>query len=121
MAASGLAAMMVEAFVRISSPGSLPLFAFISGGILNLFVPSGGGQWAVQGPIMMGAAAEVGADLPRTAMAVALGDQWTNLIQPLAVVPVLAIAGIPLSKILAYCFIALIYTGLIFSLALAIF
>ena len=121
MAASGLAAMMVEAFVRISSPESLPLFAFISGGVLNLFVPSGGGQWAVQGPIMMGAAAEVGADLPRTALAVAMGDQWTNLIQPLAVVPVLAIAGIPLSKILAYCFIALIYTGLVFSLALAIF
>ncbi|MEM1245248.1 MAG: TIGR00366 family protein [Acidobacteriota bacterium] len=121
MASSGLAALFIEAFVRISSSETLPLFAFLSGGVLNLFVPSGGGQWAVQGPIMMGAAAEVGANLPRTAMAVALGDQWTNLVQPLSVVPVLAIAGIPLSKIMAYCFLALIYTGIVFSLALALF
>ncbi len=121
MAASGLANMLVQAFVSVSSSTTLPLFAFLSGGLLNLFIPSGGGQWAVQGPIMMGAAAEVGSDLPRTAMAVALGDQWTNLVQPLAVVPVLAIAGIPLSKIMAYCFIALMYTGVVFSVALALF
>ena len=120
MADSGLAAMVIDFFARVSSPDSLPFFAFLSGGLLNLFIPSGGGQWAVQGPIMMAAANEVGASLPRTAMAVALGDQWTNLIQPLALVPVLAIAGIELRKMLAYSFVALIYTGLIFTFALLV-
>ncbi|REJ73504.1 MAG: short-chain fatty acid transporter [Acidobacteria bacterium] len=121
MGASGLAALVIEAFVSVSSAETLPLFAFLSGGLLNLFIPSGGGQWAVQGPIMMQAAVEVGATLPRTAMAVAFGDQWTNLIQPLAVVPVLAIAGIELRKIMAYCLIALGYTGIVFAAALALF
>ena len=120
MGASGLAALVIEAFVSVSSAETLPLFAFLSGGLLNLFIPSGGGQWAVQGPIMMQAAVEVGATLPRTAMAVAFGDQWTNLIQPLAVVPVLAIAGIELRKIMAYCLIALGYTGIVFAAARAL-
>ena len=84
----------------------------------NLFIPSGGGQWAVQGPIMMGAAQELGADLPRVAMSVALGDQWTNLIQPLAIMPVLAIAGISVRKIMGFTFFALLWSGVVFAVAL---
>ncbi len=118
MAASGLAEMVVDVFVRISSPETLPFFGFLSGGALNIFIPSGGGQWAVQGPIMMGSAAELGTDFSRSAMAVALGDEWTNLIHPLALVPVLAIAEIPLRKVIGYCFVALMYTGVLFSSAL---
>ncbi|MGE4606604.1 MAG: TIGR00366 family protein [Myxococcota bacterium] len=121
MADSGLARMVVELFVSISSAESLPLFGFLSGGLLNLFIPSGGGQWAVQGPIMMAAAQQLGADLPRVAMSVALGDQWTNLIQPLAIIPVLAIAGISVREIMGYTFVALLWSGMIFSLALILF
>ena len=36
-----------------------PLY-FLSAGIVNIFVPSGGGQWAVQAPIMIPAGAELG-------------------------------------------------------------
>ncbi len=121
MSDSGLARLVVEFFISISSAGTLPLFGFLSGGLLNLFIPSGGGQWAVQGPIMMVAAQEIGADLPRVAMAVALGDQWTNLVQPLALVPVLAIAGISVRHIMGYTFIALLWSGLVFTLALVLF
>ncbi|MEE2777109.1 MAG: TIGR00366 family protein [Acidobacteriota bacterium] len=121
MADSGLALMVVELFTSISTPATLPFFGFLSGGFLNLFVPSGGGQWAVQGPIMMEAATRVGADLPRVAMSVAFGDQWTNLIQPLSIIPVLSIAGIHLRKIMGYCFVALLWTGVIFSIALLAF
>ena len=121
MSDSGLARLVVEFFISISSASTLPLFGFLSGGLLNLFIPSGGGQWAVQGPIMMAAAQEIGADLPRVAMAVALGDQWTNLIQPLALVPVLAIAGISARHIMGYTFIALLWSGLVFTLALVLF
>lgn len=120
MADSGLAQMVVELFTSISSARTLPFFGFLSGGALNLFVPSGGGQWAVQGPIMMEAAQRVGADVPRVAMSVALGDQWTNLIQPLAIIPVLTIAGIHLREIMGYCFVALAWSGLLFSLALLV-
>ena len=54
-----------------------------------MFVPSGGGQWAVQAPIVIPAAQELGADISRVAMAVAWGDAWTNLIQPFWALPVL--------------------------------
>jgi short-chain fatty acids transporter len=121
MADSGLAQMVVEFFTSVSTPATLPFFGFLSGGVLNLFVPSGGGQWALQGPIMMEAAQRVGADLPRTAMAVSFGDQWTNLIQPLAIVPVLTIAGIHLREIMGYCFFALFWSGIVFSIALLVF
>jgi len=121
MADSGLAEIVIGLFVQLSSPVTLPLFAFWSGGVLNIFIPSGGGQWAVQGPIMMAAALEIGANLPRVAMAVALGDQWTNLIQPLTIVPVITIAQVPLREIMGYCFFALIFSGVVFSLALLVF
>lgn len=118
MADSGLARMVVEFFASISAPGTLPVFGFLAGGILNIFIPSGGGQWAVQGPIMMAAAQEVGADVPRVAMGVALGDQWTNLVQPLVLMPVLMIANIGAREIMGYTFVALFWTGAVFSLAL---
>jgi short-chain fatty acids transporter len=118
LADSGLARMLVDFFVGISTATTLPLYGFLSGGLLNLFVPSGGGQWAVQGPIMMAAAAQIGADLPRVALSVALGDQWTNLIQPLAILPVITIAGIGLRHIMGYTFVALLWSGAIFAVSL---
>ena len=43
---------------------------------------SGGGQWAVQAPIMLDAAQTLGVSYSKTAMAIAWGDAWTNMIQP---------------------------------------
>ena len=121
MADSGLAQMVVEFFVSISNVDTLPLFGFLSGGLVNLFIPSGGGQWAVQGPIMVAAAQAIGTDIPRVAMSVALGDQWTNLIQPLVLIPVLLIAGIKARQIMGYMFVAVVWSGLAFSAALSFF
>ena len=115
---SGLVAMIIDFFVSFSNATTLPLWGFLSGGLLNIFIPSGGGQWAVQGPLMMAAAQQVGADLPRVAMGVAMGDQWTNLIQPLVLVPVLAIANLGAREIMGYTFVALGFTGVIFAGAL---
>ena len=121
MATSGLGAMVVDFFVSIASAESLPIFSFVSAGVLNIFIPSGGGQWAVQGPIVVNAALALGADMPRVVMAVAWGDQWTNMIQPLFAIPLLAIAGLHIRDIMGYCVIALLYTGVVFVAALALF
>ncbi len=75
---------------------------FLSAGALNLFVPSGGGQWAVQGPIAVTAARELGGPLSQAVMAVAYGDQWTNMLQPFWALPLLAITGIRARDILGY-------------------
>lgn len=121
MVQSGLAQSISAGFVAIASADSLPFWSFISAGIVNIFVPSGGGQWAVQAPIMIPAAQALGADVTRVAMAVAWGDAWTNLIQPFWALPVLAIAGLKARDIMGFCLMQLIITGVIISVGLTWF
>jgi len=111
MVESGLAASMSEWFVEISNQDTFPVFTFLSAGIVNFFVPSGGGQWAVQAPIVIPAAVELGVPVNKAAMAVAWGDAWTNLIQPFWALPLLAIAGLNLRQIMGYCTVLLIWSG----------
>lgn len=121
MVQSGLAQSMSEWLVSFATANSLPFWSFISAGIVNLFVPSGGGQWAVQAPVMLPAAEALGADIARVAMAVAWGDAWTNLLQPFWALPVLAIAGLKAKDIMGFCLIQLFITGAIISAGLVWF
>ena len=118
MVKSGLAVVIAGWFVAMSTQTTLPFFSFLSAGLINFFVPSGGSQWAVQGPIMMEAAKQMGVDLPRVAMAVAWGDQWTNMIQPFWALPLLAIAGMKAKEIMGYCVMALLWGGVVMGLAI---
>ncbi len=120
MTQSGLAQSMSEWFVSISTATTLPFWTFISAGIVNLFVPSGGGQWAVQAPVMLPAAEALGADVARVAMAVAWGDAWTNLLQPFWALPMLGIAGLKAKDIMGFCLIHLFITGAIVSVLLVV-
>ncbi|GGC86234.1 short-chain fatty acid transporter [Vreelandella lutescens] len=121
MVQSGLAQSMSEWLVSFATANSLPFWSFLSAGIVNLFVPSGGGQWAVQAPVMLPAAEALGADIARVAMAVAWGDAWTNLLQPFWALPVLAIAGLKAKDIMGFCLIQLFITGIIISVGLVWF
>jgi short-chain fatty acids transporter len=104
-----------DGFVAIASPETLGFWAFVSGGVLNFFVPSGGGQWAVQGPIFIEAARELGVATPVVVMGVAYGDQWTNLIQPFWTLPLLAIVGLSARAIMGYCFVIFLATFVLFG------
>ncbi|WLD95413.1 short-chain fatty acid transporter [Alkalihalobacillus sp. AL-G] len=118
MVTSGLAEEMSVWFVNISNELTFPFFAFISAGIVNFFVPSGGGQWAVQAPIMLLAGEELGISAAKTAMAVAWGDAWTNMIQPFWALPALAIAGLSAKDIMGFCLISMIVGGVFISIGL---
>ncbi|MFB9073017.1 short-chain fatty acid transporter [Citricoccus parietis] len=115
MTESGLVQILSDAFVAISNPTTFGVLAFLSAGLVNFFVPSGGGQFAVQGPIMLGAGADLGVDPAITIMAVSYGDQWTNMIQPFWAIPLLAIAGLKMRDILGYTTVVLIASGLVFA------
>ncbi|MCA1320370.1 short-chain fatty acid transporter [Bacillus tianshenii] len=117
MVTSGLAGVMSEAFVSISNEHTFHFFTFLSAGIVNVFVPSGGGQWSVQAPIMLKAAQSLDVSVAKTAMAVAWGDAWTNMIQPFWALPALAIAGLKAKDIMGFCVIVLFISGVIISLA----
>ncbi len=121
MVSSGLATVMSEAFVSVANEITFPLFAFLSAGIVNFFVPSGGGQWAVQAPVVLEAAQRLGVPASKAAMAVAWGDAWTNMIQPFWALPALAIAGLKAKDIMGFCVIILFVSGVIISLGFLLF
>ncbi|HCR97491.1 MAG: short-chain fatty acid transporter [Halomonas sp.] len=100
---SGLADSMATWFVDIANVHTFPIITFISAGIVNIFIPSGGGQWAIQGPIMLEAAQRLGADIPQTIMAFTWGDAWTNQMQPFWALPLLGVAGLSARDIMGYC------------------
>ena len=104
---------LAEGCIRISNPVTYPLLTFLCAALLNLFVPSGGGHWAIQAPIMFTAGAELGVDPGLTGTAIAWGDAWTNLIQPFWALPALAIAKLDAKDIMGYCLIDLLVTGVI--------
>ena len=111
-----LASAISTAFVNISTPRTFPVLCYLAAGIVNFFVPSGGGQWAVQGPIMMPVGLELGVTPAVTAMGIAWGDAWTNMLQPFWALPALGIAGLGARDIMGYCAIVLIASGIVTAL-----
>lgn len=112
-----LAGVISNAFVDVSNATTFPLLSFLSAGIVNFFVPSGGGQWAVQAPIMMPAGHALGVSPAVTAMSIAWGDAWTNMVQPFWALPALGIAGLGARDIMGYCIIDLLVSGVIICAA----
>jgi short-chain fatty acids transporter len=121
MRESGLAVNFAQFFIEISNETTLPIFTFISSGIINIFVPSGGGQWAIQGPIAMESAAKLGVPIPKIIMALSYGDQVTNMLQPFWALPLLAITKLKASDIFPFTFILFIIGSIIFLTGLLIF
>ena len=108
-----LGTVVSEAFVNISTSTTYPIYTFLCAAILNMFVPSGGGHWAIQAPIMFAAGDALNVDHGLTGMAIAWGDAWTNLIQPFWALPALAIAKLNAKDIMGFCLIDLVVSGII--------
>jgi short-chain fatty acids transporter len=121
MQASGLVQLIADAFLAIGTPRTLPLLSFLAGAIVNLFVPSGGGQWAIQGPIALTAGMDAGVDPANMVMSVAYGDQLTNMLQPFWALPLLAITGVKARDIVGYTAIVMIVAGAWMGLGLLLF
>jgi short-chain fatty acids transporter len=115
MIETGLVSVIADWFTSISTASTLGFWAFLSGGIVNMFIPSGGGQWAVQGPIFIEAANNLGTDPSRIVMGIAYGDQWSNMIQPFWTIPLLAIAGLHMRQIMGYTFVIFFATFFLFG------
>ncbi len=116
MIGTGLAKVIAGWFVALSSAETFYMFQFWAAGIINVFIPSGGGQWAAQGPITLEAAKMMGIDPIRSATMVAWGDQWTNMIQPFWALPLLGLAGLSARDIMGYTTVTLLYSGLVLSI-----
>ena len=113
--ASGISfgTVLSNACIAVSNATTYPLLTFLCAAVLNMFVPSGGGHWAIQAPIMFSAGADLGVDPGLTGIAIAWGDAWTNLIQPFWAIPALAIAKLDAKDIMGFCLIDLLVTGVV--------
>ena len=118
---SGMITHVSAFFVSISTETSFPLFTFLSAGLVNIFVPSGGGQWAIQGPIIIEASQQLGLSLSKNIMALAYGDQLTNMLQPFWALPLLGITGLKAKEILPYTLLLMGIGAIIFIGGLLIF
>ncbi|EIT86283.1 hypothetical protein A374_06776 [Fictibacillus macauensis ZFHKF-1] len=121
MELSGLGGAITNAFISISNEATFPFLTFLSSGVVNFFVPSGGGHWVVQGPFIMPAASQLGVDPGVAAMAIAYGEAWMNMAQPFWALPALAIAGLGARDIMGYCVTTLLVSGVIFAVGLSFF
>lgn len=121
MKSSGLIVVFSDFLIDHASEATLPLYTFFSAGLVNFFVPSGGGQWAIQGPIILQAAQELGANLPKTVMAMAYGDQLTNMLQPFWALPLLGITRLKAYEILPFTFLFFIIGLIIYGGVLLVF
>ncbi len=121
MQSGGLIELVSNWFIEVSNTTTLPLFTFFSAGLVNIFVPSGGGQWAIQGPIILEAATKLGVPLPKMILALAYGDQLTNMLQPFWALPLLSITGLKAKDILPYTLVLFLLGFLIFVGVLLLF
>lgn len=99
MTASGLANAISKWLATVGTADTIYTLSFLSAAFLNIFIPSQGGQWIVQGPILTEAGKQLGANIPLIMNAFVQGDEVTNLIQPLYVIPALAIVGMKLKDV----------------------
>jgi short-chain fatty acids transporter len=118
MTATGLAVVISKAFISFSTARTLPFWTYLSSIFITWFIPSGGGHWAVQGPFVLPAARDLHASLAGTTMAVAMGESVGNMLQPFFALPILAIAGIGMRRMMGYMVVTFVVAFMIFGASL---
>ncbi len=118
---SGLTVLFTDFFIHLSNSYIFPVYTFISAGIVNIFVPSGGGQWIVQGPIIVETAKQLHVPVEKAVMALAYGDQLTNMLQPFWALPLLGITGLKAKELIPYTLFLMVIGIVIFVSALLFF
>jgi short-chain fatty acids transporter len=117
---TGLAAVLSKIFIRFSTAHTLPFFTYLTSLVITLFVPSGGGHWAVQGPFAIPAAQNLHASLSGTTLAVAMGESVANMLQPFFALPILAIAGIRMRRMMGFMVITFFISLVVFGTSLLV-
>jgi short-chain fatty acids transporter len=121
MTASGLVGAIASGFTAVGDERTIPVLSFLAATVVGFFVPSGGGQWGVQGPIALQTGFEAGIDPGRMIMTVAYGDELANMLQPFWALPLLAITGVRARDIVGYTVIAMAVAAAWMTLGLLLF
>ncbi len=109
---------MAGLVAAISTPYTFPLLAAVSGGLVALFVPSSGGQWAIQGFVTSKAAIAVGVSVQRGMLALSVGDHVGNLVMPFWAMIIAGIARVSFREFIGY---GMIFAALWFVIGVIVF
>ncbi len=111
MEGSGLVRQFANGLTSLGPPSTVPISSFFAGCVINMFIPSGGGHWAVQGPVALEAGFQAGIDPGKMILSVAYGGEATDMLQPFWALPLLAITGVRARDIVGYTAIAMAFAG----------
>jgi short-chain fatty acids transporter len=115
---TGLSVAIAHVFVHAATPRTLPFFTFLASIMTKSFVPSGAGEWAVEGPVMLQAARELGVPFGKITMAVAYGNMLGNMYQPFWSLPLLGLMGLRARDIMGFCLVLFVVCLPILGVAL---
>jgi short-chain fatty acids transporter len=118
MTGTGLVDTFTDALLSVANQRTFPVIAWITAAVLNVFVPSAGGEWAMVGGPMMQAGAQLGIPHGQTIAAYVAGDSHTNLFNPFWALPLLAITGLRARDVFGYAITMMLLLTPFFALAL---
>ncbi len=118
---SGLATIITAGFLSFATAETFPIIAWLTGGIVNIFIPSGGGEWGVIGGIVGQISMDLGVPVGKTIVAFGCGDMWTNMFQPFWAIALLGITGLRARDIMGYCMVLMIVAAPFIALGLYFF
>lgn len=113
-----LATVIAMALASNATPFTWPAICWLLSGLINIFIPSGGGQWVATGEILTRVSALLNVPIGKTIITYAAGDQWTNLFTPFWAIPLLGITGTRARDIFGYCIAVMIFAMIPFGIGL---
>jgi short-chain fatty acids transporter len=99
---SSITTTLAHFFVHISSQNSYPVVVAIYSFILGMFVPSGGGKWAIEAPYVLQAAKDLHVSLGWTVQVYNASEALPNLINPFWMLPLLGILKVRARNLVGY-------------------
>ena len=120
MTTTGLSETIAHVFIGASNADTLPFFTYVASIVTKSFVPSGAGEWAVEGPVMLKAAQALGVPYGKVTMGVAYGNMLGNMYQPFWSLPLLGLMGLKAKDIMGYGLILFVVCFPILAAALLV-
>ena len=121
ISASGLAHIITDWFVSISTQGTYAWIIFLYTGIMDFFVPSAGSKFVIEAPYIIPAAQQLGVPIPHIIIAYSAGAQWVNNLQPFWALPVLAAFKLRFQDIMPFTFVIWLWVGFVTTVMYLIF
>jgi short-chain fatty acids transporter len=101
-----------------ATASTFPLITALGGMMFSIFIPSSGGQWAIEGFVTAKAAMAVGVSVQRGMLSLGIGDHMGNLMTPFWYLVVAGVARLDFRKFFGY---GLVFAAIWFVIGVVVF